>query len=111
MADDDRLVSVMEKGFETLADLIRETNQRLDATNEHLDATNLRLEGTNHRLDATRRELGDEIRGTNARIDNLIEITGRESRGRFGSTPSSRRRPEGRGGLAVAVGARRVTSW
>jgi hypothetical protein len=58
--DDDKLVRVMERGFETLSDLIRETNGRLD------DA---------------RRELGDEVRGTNARIDNLIQVSCGETRG------------------------------
>jgi hypothetical protein len=77
VADEDKLVKVMEKGFDTLADLIGQTNERLDATRRELGDE---IRRTNERLDATRRELGDEIRGTNARIENLIETSGGETR-------------------------------
>jgi hypothetical protein len=80
MADEDRLAAIMERGFDTLADLLGKTNARLDETNVRLDATRRelgeRLDATNARLDATR----EEVRANGGRLDNLIELAGRESR-------------------------------
>lgn len=50
----------MQKGFDTLADLIRETNDKLDTI---------------------RTELGKQIAATNGRLDNLIVIAGEQTRG------------------------------
>jgi len=79
----ERLAEIMQAGFNTLADLIgetngqlRETNQRLDRTNERLDETNQRLDQTNQKLDETNLRLG-RLEG---RFDNLLELAGRESR-------------------------------
>jgi hypothetical protein len=69
MADDDKLVNVMEKGFATLAELIGETNARLDATNAA-------VRENGRRIDA----LTDEVRTNGSRLDNLVSIAGRESR-------------------------------
>lgn len=40
----ERLERIMEAGFATLADLQRETNERLEQTNARLDQTNARLD-------------------------------------------------------------------
>lgn len=67
--DTQRLERIMETGFATLADLLRETNSRLDETNSRLDETNGRLDETNSRLGRLE-----------SRVDNLIEIAGGETR-------------------------------
>ncbi len=76
MADDDELVKVMEKGFATLAELIGETNARLDATRVELSETKVAVRDNGRRIDA----LTDEVRTNGSRLDNLVSIAGRESR-------------------------------
>jgi hypothetical protein len=68
---DEETKRIMERGFETLADLIRETNERLDASRTELGA----------RVDRVRVELGGQIAQTNGRLDNLILIAGEQTRG------------------------------
>ncbi len=64
-----QLKRVMEAGFATLADLQRETNERLDETNERLGRVELRLE---------RVEVGLERLG--GRFDHFLGTAGGESR-------------------------------
>lgn len=59
----------MERGFDTLADLIRETNQGVAGLGTRLDETNSRLDETNARLGKLE-----------SRFDNLLDFAGRETR-------------------------------
>ena len=74
----ERLERIMEAGFATLADLVRETNQRLDRTNERLEETNLRLGRLEGRFDhfietagEHNRELREELHALAKRVDVL----------------------------------------
>jgi chromosome segregation ATPase len=76
-----RLGRIMEAGFNTLADLQRETNARLDQTNARLDQTNARLDQTNVRLDQHEKvlvRLAEEVHSLNARFDNFLTGAHRE---------------------------------
>jgi predicted nuclease with TOPRIM domain len=73
-----RLERIMETGFATLADLMRETNSRLDETNNRLDETNHRLERLESCFDnflstagGETRELRDRVRDLETRVDKL----------------------------------------
>ncbi len=72
------LARVMQKGFDTLADIGRETNERIDQTNERLDQTNERLgrlEGRFDNLIATaggaRRDLREDVEDLRSRVERL----------------------------------------
>ena len=90
MADDDKLITVMQRGFDTLAELIGQTNAELGNTNARLDATNARLDAltdevrhNGRRIEENGRRIEDHgrrIELNGARIDSLIEIAGRENR-------------------------------
>jgi uncharacterized coiled-coil protein SlyX len=72
--DDDRfarLERIMETGFATLADLIRETNSRLEQTNMRLDQTNARLGRLESRFDHFIDTAGTETRKLRTDIDVL----------------------------------------
>ena len=73
MNDDklDRLALIMETGFDTLADLIGETNARLDGTNERLDETNLRLGRLEGRFDNFLEFGGKQTRALREDVDDL----------------------------------------
>jgi predicted nuclease with TOPRIM domain len=80
----ERLESIMERGFATLADLQRETNTRLDETNTRLGETNTRLGETNTRLGETNTRLGrleTKVEVLTERVDHLTDrvdvLTGR----------------------------------
>ena len=79
---DEETRNVMEAGFRTLADLIRETNTELSSTRSELRNE---LKATRHELKAeiagTRRDLTEQIAATNGRLDNLIVIAGEQTRG------------------------------
>ncbi|MBI4699908.1 MAG: hypothetical protein HY744_01870 [Deltaproteobacteria bacterium] len=89
-----RLERVMEAGFATLADLLRETNARVEQTNAKLEQTNAKLEQTNLRLDELTRDtirgfaaVQERIEQTNVRLGRLedrfehfIETAGGETR-------------------------------
>lgn len=71
---DDTLAKVMQRGFDTLADLIRETNSRLDSTNNRLD------------------DVRDGLTRLEGRFDNLIDIVGTENRRLWGAVEELQRR-------------------
>ncbi|MBI2896381.1 MAG: hypothetical protein HYY06_22680 [Deltaproteobacteria bacterium] len=64
-----RLERVMQAGFDTLADLLRETNSRLDETNARLGKLEARVDETNTRL--------GKLEG---RFDNFLKVAGTETR-------------------------------
>lgn len=77
-----RLERIMQVGFETLADLQRETNARLDQTNARLDQTNMRLERLEGRFDnflepagTEVRELRGAVRALERRVDEIERKT------------------------------------
>lgn len=71
-----RLERVMEVGFSTLADLISETNARLDQTNARLDHTISRLDHTITRVD----EVVTRVDAVITRLDKheqvLVQLVG-----------------------------------
>ncbi|MBI2892763.1 MAG: hypothetical protein HYY06_04375 [Deltaproteobacteria bacterium] len=77
-----RLERVIEAGFGTLADLLRETNARLDETNARLDETNQRLnrheqifQRHGQILERHEQALGrliGEVHALGDRIDNIL---------------------------------------
>ena len=66
-----RLERIMETGFNTLADLIRETNSRLDETISRLDETNTRLGRLEGRFDHLLGFVGEDSRQTRRDVDEL----------------------------------------
>ncbi len=72
----ERLARIMEKGFDTLADLAVETNQRLDETNQRLDETNRRLGGLEGRFDNFLSVAGGETRRLREDLDALAARVG-----------------------------------
>ena len=50
MESDERIIKVLQTGFQTLIDEVKNTNQRIDQTNSRLDQTNERLDQTNSTL-------------------------------------------------------------
>jgi hypothetical protein len=85
----------MTTGFNTLADLQRETNERIEDTNERLGLTNERLDGAIVRLDRHEvvlvrlvdavsdlrgdvRGLRGDVRGLGERFDNFLTGTHRQ---------------------------------
>ena len=94
MARTERLERILEVSVNTLVDIQRETNQRMDETNQRLNETNHKLDETNHRLDETIKRFdlflefaGTETRSHRERLDRLetrvarLEDTRKEKEG------------------------------
>lgn len=70
----------MQAGFETLADLQRETNARLEETNARLDETNARLGRLEGRFENFLKTAGGETRQLRKDLDSLVRRVGRLER-------------------------------
>ncbi len=85
----DRMIGVTERGFDTLADLQRETNHRLELLNERVDVVIERVDGLTERVDGLTERvdritvqvevltvrvdaLTGEVRNLNVRFDNFL---------------------------------------
>ncbi len=72
----DRLARVMEAGFNTLADLISESNTRLDRLEVQQRETNTRLD----RLEVQQRETNTRLERLEGRFDHFLDVAGGETR-------------------------------
>lgn len=55
-------------------DKIEQTNKRIEKTNERIEKTNERIEKTNERIDIAIKEMRQESRQSNARIDRSYQM-------------------------------------
>jgi len=60
-----------------MIELLERIANGLDQTNQRLDATNQRLDQTNQRLDQVVSEMRTGFGAVNARLDNIVDFTGR----------------------------------